>query len=892
LLTAGRQEAGRRGIRVFTARGAELEQEFPHGLVRQLLERPLRDLPADERAGVLEGAAAPAGPVVGLAAGASATTVAESAFAVVHGLWWVCANLAQRGPLVLLADDLHWADTASLRFLAYLRRRIEDVPVVVLAAARPVAEGERAELLHQLTAEPGTAVVEPAPLSADAVAGLLGAGAQPAFVAAVHQAAGGNPFLTRTLLSALADAGVRPVAAEAPRVAELAARGVPADVVRRMGAAGPAARALARAVAVLGTRAQLHHAAALAGLADAEAAAAADALAAQGLLRSGPELDFVHPLLRLAAARDVPDAERAVLHGRAARLLAADGAGSERVAVHLVAAVASGDPWVVGELRAAARAMAARGEPAAAAGHLRRALAEPPRAPERAAVLHELGLAELHAGMLDDSEAHLRAAVAVGDEATRAAVRRDLAIALRSRRRYGESAATTDELRAQLARADPDRALMLAAELHQTAMMDPATYRTYAARFAGIEDDVAGRTPGERAFLAVRCTEACLRTLGAVRLRDWARPAVEHDLVDADDPHSGLWANVAFPLVFAEGFGLAAQLAETALTAARRHGAPAAIARAHLVLAMLHLRRGALRDAVADARTAHEIGMATPTFHTHPMAVGVLVEGLVELGTLDEADAVLAEAAGDGPLPELFLFTWTLYGRGLLRVAQGRLGEAIADLEEVGRRGREGWHPWNPAMFAYRSTLALARLAAGDPEGARAAAAEELELARRWDAARAVGIALRTHGVVAGRLEDLREAERLLRDSGAALEHARGLVELGAAVARTGRRVDAREPLAAGMEAAHRCGAAALTARAREELVAAGARPRRVVRSGVDALTPSELRVARLAADGMTNRQIAQALFVTLRTVQVHLTHTYQKLGIGSRDELPDALAR
>jgi DNA-binding CsgD family transcriptional regulator len=93
------------------------------------------------------------------------------------------------------------------------------------------------------------------------------------------------------------------------------------------------------------------------------------------------------------------------------------------------------------------------------------------------------------------------------------------------------------------------------------------------------------------------------------------------------------------------------------------------------------------------------------------------------------------------------------------------------------------------------------------------------------------------------------------------------------------------------MELAHRCGATPLTARAREELLATGARPRRVMRTGVDALTPSELRVARMAAEGMTNREIAQTLFVTLRTVQVHLTHTFRKLDISTRDQLPAQLA-
>jgi DNA-binding CsgD family transcriptional regulator len=139
-------------------------------------------------------------------------------------------------------------------------------------------------------------------------------------------------------------------------------------------------------------------------------------------------------------------------------------------------------------------------------------------------------------------------------------------------------------------------------------------------------------------------------------------------------------------------------------------------------------------------------------------------------------------------------------------------------------------------------------------------------------------------------LELLREAAQVLAGSGAALEQARALVDLGAALRRAGRRSDGADSLREGLDLAHRCGASALAARAREELVAAGARPRRDALRGRDALTASELRVARLAADGRTNREIAQALFISLRTVETHLTHAYQKLAIRSRDALSGAL--
>jgi DNA-binding NarL/FixJ family response regulator len=129
-----------------------------------------------------------------------------------------------------------------------------------------------------------------------------------------------------------------------------------------------------------------------------------------------------------------------------------------------------------------------------------------------------------------------------------------------------------------------------------------------------------------------------------------------------------------------------------------------------------------------------------------------------------------------------------------------------------------------------------------------------------------------------------------VEDSPARYERARSLTELGAALRRAGHRRDARGPLRQALDAAHRCGAITLARRARQELLAAGARPRRTALTGLDSLTASQRRVAQLAAEGLANREIAQALFVTLRTVEMHLTHAYQKLGIGSREALPAAL--
>jgi DNA-binding CsgD family transcriptional regulator len=192
-------------------------------------------------------------------------------------------------------------------------------------------------------------------------------------------------------------------------------------------------------------------------------------------------------------------------------------------------------------------------------------------------------------------------------------------------------------------------------------------------------------------------------------------------------------------------------------------------------------------------------------------------------------------------------------------------------------------------MVPWRSSAAesLARL--GDRNRATALADEEVELARGWGAQRAIGVALRAAGMIrngAHGIELLRQAAEILESSPAPLEHARALCELGAALRRAGHRSEARQKLRSALDLAHRLGGTTVANRARDELTIAGARPRRAATRGRDALTPSELRTAQLAAAGRTNREIAESLFVTLRTVETHLTSSYAKLGITSRRQL------
>lgn len=267
LLEAARVRAEERGLQTLRARGGELERDFAYGVVRQLLERVTMQLSEVERAEVLSGAAALAAPALSLARSAEGATGGDAAFAVTHGLYWLVSNLAARRPLVLQVDDAHWADAPSLRFLVYLAARLEGLPLLLVLGLRPDEPGTDRELLAQLDTHPDADVLRPAALSEEAVAAVvesrLGVRPAPEFAAACRASTGGNPFLVRELLLALSADGVDPTGGP-ERVHQLGPETVARSLLRRLARLPSKSGALARAVAVLGARAELRHAAKLA----------------------------------------------------------------------------------------------------------------------------------------------------------------------------------------------------------------------------------------------------------------------------------------------------------------------------------------------------------------------------------------------------------------------------------------------------------------------------------------------------------------------------------------------------------------------------------------------------------------------------------------------------
>jgi len=904
LLAESAQLGEQAGARVLSARAIELEQELAFGVVRQLFQPALAGHP--HRSRLLAGAAAPAATVLDrrVLDRHEQHVAALGDFAVLHGLYWLTANLCRGQPHLLVIDDLQWADRASLRYLTYLQPRLGDLPLTVIAAARPHDPKAEHHLLDLLTTDPSVTVLRPQPLTVSGAATLvsdsLRTAADPTFSTACHTATGGNPLLLRQLTDAITMDGLVASAENARRVAGLVPRGLEAWIGMRLAKVPAECAALADAVAVLGDDVPPRHAEALAGLTPQQAARAALQLRQIHVLDDpatggGPghelaaPLRFVHPLVRAAVYEGIDPTELPAAHAAAAALLYRDPTcDPELVSAHLLRIPPTGDPEHAAALRLSADNALRRGSPDTALTYLRRCLKEPLDGPTRLAMLGAAGAAATNIDL------------GVADELLGEALRLTTEPVDR-----GELAYQLGRVRLYLGRYEEFRQLC---------------------------QDAIDWLP-EGAVDLRRRLQAGLVNLGIAMVQYPELPALVAEL-RALDPHPSLGGRMLDAIIaaydatvgdpaaiaraersIADGLLIDRAVGDTALNcawwallAADRDSAMASlnagVAQSHQLgsinslAATLTFRglgwlwRGQLGEAVSDLRRAVEAADTARIQIAHIFTGPWLADALIEQGDLAGAAAALEWVGAPDPLPP---GPWYLYlhSRAQLLRRQGDHPAAVATAVAAGENFA-ALGGSNPAFLWWRSEAALSLHALGRGSQARRYAAEELELARRWGAPRALGRALRVAGVVNGQpsgLIQLREAVEVLDGSPARLEYAKALIDLGTALRRAGLRPEARTHLARGLDLANHCGATPLTQHAETELRATGARPRRLHLTGTQALTPSELRVAELAATGHTNRDIAQQLFITIKTVEIHLGNTYRKLGITRRHDLTSHLA-
>lgn len=896
LLDGARAAAAEREMRILAARATELEREFSYGVVRQLVDPVLRRAAPERRQRLLDGADA---AVAALRLERSAEApAAASEFAALHGLYWLLANLAEEQPLLVMVDDAHWADLASLRFLAFLGPRLPELPVLVLVAARE-GEWDPVRLFAATASDAAGQPLLPAPLSPQACAMLADSRfqqpADEAFCLACHAATGGNPFFVHALLDELLRDGIAPQAAMAGRVLAMGPRTVANAIVARLAVLTPAAVPLARAVAVLGHDVRLEQAARLAGLEVAQAWQAVGELVRVSVLAPQDGLRFAHPIIRNAVYRDIGSDERDRLHRSAAEVLSGERAPLERVAAQLLASRPAGDAHAQATLRQAAREALATGAAGSAVAYLRRALAEPLETQEYGALLTELGAAEL----LTDgpaSIAHLREALPLAVRpAARGAVAIMLARSLLLAGRTREAAATAAEMLAELGEGEQDDALR---QLQATIVVAAATLDPSLARSRDQVVAQLGAANGKEG-LGGRMVQAALAFEDARGLISPARQLasrMEQVLADGLLLNSdGLLGMVpAVMTLTLSDSGLALTWLDRVLDRARRHGDVYALATGYAFRCQARLVRGELADAILDGQASVDAVQRWGLTIGRPWAAGYLAAAQMQAGDLAGAERTLTgAAAGTAETPEDGSWLPYLDSRAELLLLRGELRACLEATLDCARRF-ETFGGVNPAFLPWRSRAARCLAGFGEQrQRATALAAEEVELARKWGEPRALGAALHAQALVQGCQDGeapLREALQILGGSPARLEHARALVALGAMLRRQGQRLGARAPLRSGLELARSCGATPLAERAYHELRATGASPRKLIRTGPGTLTASERRVAQMATSGMSNKQIAQALFVTTKTIESHLAQVYRKLGISSRSELSSAL--
>lgn len=863
--------AREQGVTVLRAAASEFEQALAHGVLRQLVEPVIRT-----RDGLLQGAAEPVGWI--LRDGAHDHD--DATFALLNGVYWFVSALADDGPLLIAVDDLHWTDLPSLRALDHLLRRVDDLPVGLVFTTRPAEPGAPNAVLDDLRLRPGVEVLIPRPLSLAAVRAIVRRrlpSASDAGCEACHTETAGNPLLVHELVRALAADGGAADGLDAVR--RVALPTMAERVLRRVDTLGDDAVAITRGAAILGDGATASQVAELAQTTEQRAETVLRALTGIDVLADDDPCRFSHPLVRRSLLDDMPPTERDRLQGRAAGVLREDPLAA---AVHLAALRPAGDERVARGLRDAAELAMARAAPDTAIGLLRRAVAEYGDAPVPNPLLVELGRAEM--AMRDPAcvVTLRRAYDGEADVSRRADVGFLLAEVLSHAGLWDAMADMLDELDRL-----PDDAHARAADIQMLrfAMMahDP--------RFAATLDAEAARrmplTEGDgwspRAMAAVLSSSAAFR--GDARgARELGARALD-DGVLLGDLSASPWAAVTACLasLMLDDPAFSRRLAEALAARGREGGSLLASGSARLIETALLARSGVLARAAVDLRALMDMiagtGMTMWTINVLHLCVDVVVERddlddiALAVETL-EVGPPFSDSTSGGQLAEL---------RGRLRLARGDRAAAIDDLRAavaVDRALRIA-----PMASVARSELALA-LGHGAHDEALDLAREELELARRTGLARGEGVALRALGQLTGGpagLDLLEQAVQRTAGDDLALEHARSLAAHGAALRRAGHVPAAREALAHAVDLAHRGGATRLERRAKEELHVAGARPRRPARHGVDALTPTQERVARLAAAGASNPEIAQELWVSVKTVETHLSGAYAKLGIGGQ---------
>lgn len=891
LVAAARARAAALGLTVVSGTGGEKEQGLAFRVVRQVMQPTLATMSEAERRAFLGSWYDIVGAALGLEA--TDTTRRPDPTGVRDGLDWVMTRLTvMNAPLVMLLDDLHWADTESLDWLASFAPRVADLPLLIVVAYRPDELPPDATSFRTLVERHEKRPHALSPLGKDGVARIVrnevGEEAEDEFCDECWTATGGSPFETVELAIRLRERQVQGTQDELHVIGDLAAAVKGPGLIERLHRLGPNTVRFAWAAAVLGGSFCPEIAAGIAVVGSEEAAEAAEKLRASRILADGDgpgrSLKFVHPSIATTVYRDIPSSLRVGMHNAAAVAAQAGGFGPTAAARHLLEVPCDGRPEAVAVLRAAAQEYLRAGAPEAARRVLTRALQEPPPAEDRATLLHELACSTF---LIEPTAtvSHLREALAEPDidPDLRASIVYRLTQALANTDRLTEAAeVAADEARRA---SNPRIKLRMQADhfVWSAFRADEPDSSARSRRLTRLAERLPGRGLEERYILGLRAWDALVRGEPRRTALGNAEEALRGGMSWTDE-HRGFEVPVAVALLFmyCDQPWRAEELFTKGMAECEHKGwSGSHLAQGQTLFGYIRYRRGCLSEAEdfvrAGLRTAERVEGAVPA---QWFAIGILIQILLARGRTGDARRLADSYHYGDVVPNAVIFPdpRTVYAELLL--AEERYTEAARLLSEVGDwLEARNWR--NPAWCPWQLDLASA-LARTAPDRAVRHAQDAVKRARDFGAASAIGQALHTEAEVTGgpaALDLHAEAVAHLERSPASYELARALVGHGAALARNGRVQEAADRLYQGLEGAVHCGAKSVAARARQELSAAGLRPLPLRYTQTDTLTAQERRTAELTAQGHPVEVIAKELRLTEQGVRQLLSCVYRKIG-------------
>lgn len=887
LLNEAVDRARGEGFRILQARGSYSEGDRSFGLARRLFGSAPAQSDVDIQIASVLAALSSSTPEFQNNGGQGSSFI-ETSFADLDALNLLVSYLAlEREPIVIAIDNLHWADRPTLRWLITLAERIESVPVAIFATVCGGIPGTDPALLddllfccsHELRITrlgfaAATTVMEE----------QLGASPDRSFVTACMYATEGNPLLLNELARALAEHGVRPDARAADSLSGVVIDSLARSTHVRLRRISPVALSLFRAIAVLDGQATFDRIALITGTDLGTAAENCSAMTQMGLVTAAQlHVKVSQPLVRNAIMADHASTARQALHAQAAKLLYLDGEPENAIAEQLLLSSPLRETWVPTLLRSAAQTALVSGDPRAAILYLRRALAEPVDNDTRPVLLVEVANASTHTDIASAARSLAQAATlappaVLRDHLTPAAFnllvlsgREDQAAELINSDLTHTSAQLNDSLTIRLAlfAQGPSGGIRtMANSLDRLRALAP--YNALEFGLAAMAEAVSDGSLTNVVSLAQRAAaypisipEDLMAHLAAIQVLCWAGNLMEaQDLCEAVVVTADRWQHR--PL---HALGLSVRSA-------------------------IHRRLGSVSAAVDDARHGLDLLLACGIRRQAALIYVVLanlVLALTDSGFHNDALTALERSELNGNMPEGCGPAVLLLARGRLRCASDQTDAGIQDLIACGRQLTEQGIT-NPAIAPWRSEAAHSFVRAGQPHEAQRYADEEVTLARRWGEPGQIGAALRAQAIAysgdASQLSIISDSIAHLRTAGVKLELARSLIDYGLMLVQSDERVRARQPLREAVRLAREIECPNLVEQSKSAYAKTGGRLRNNPINGISSLTKSERNVAYIAATGKTNREIAKLLFVQQRTIEIHLTNAYRKLGIDGRSQL------